>query len=136
MNTKKRTVKERSGKMPDILENLLQQVAVYWPPLAPNKSGRRLPDIDNPREVFVRWNWRNEDRQDIQGHKYVSTATVLHEDVEIELEGFLWLSPYCKETASGTALANIPSDVNRQRIMERQHIPDIDNDEQLYKAIV
>jgi len=121
--------------MTTILEDLLTQVAIYWPPGTPNEFNRIVPG--DPREIKVRWNYQLADRINDQGDQYLSSGEIYHQDTDIALRGILWLSEAKATDPTGTALASIPATIPKKgTILEIQHIPDVDNCEQLYKAFI
>ena len=123
--------------MSDILPELLKQIAVYWPPGAADRDNIKSPGT--AREIACRWNPKQIDRVDAQGSTYVSTAQIYHEDANVALEGYFWLSTYTTDDPAGSALAAAPTGSNipkNKRVKETEHVPDVDNDEQLYMAFV
>lgn len=88
----------------DILEDMRQQRAVYWPPMPPTRHGQKT--YDTPVELLVRWEQTGEVFLDRDGNQQVSRAMVYVGDDVLEL-GVLWLSTKTLDDSEGSALGEL-----------------------------
>jgi hypothetical protein len=93
----------------DLLEDMREQRAVYWPPGPLDQNGQHT--FLEPVEILVRWEQSGEIFLDRQGNEQVSRAEVyvgeLPEGGEVEELGALWLSSKTIDDADGSGLAEI-----------------------------
>ena len=101
--------------MPDIVDNMLQQVLVYWPKGTKGRDGTYSEGT--PVEIVCRWENRSSELVDSEGSTYMSQAVIYTNDDTIELQGWVWLSDATREDAAGTALAAAPSSPPKNQVV-------------------
>lgn len=115
-------------------DELLTKMAVYWPPSDFDEDGER--SIGTAVERQCHWEDKHEEAIDAEGKTFITSGQVFLKE-EVTTGGWLWLSTAKVSDASGTALAAKPSTPpNKQIIRAVQYMPDIDDGEVLYKALI
>jgi len=113
---------------------LMEMVAVYWPPGTPNEYGER--GYDDPVEIPCYWSTNKSETIDSQG-RLVNVSASVYTTTEVTVDGWLWLSTAKVYDAAGTALAEAPdSPPDNQKIKSVAITPDIDTPETMYQASV
>lgn len=110
--------------MVDILPGLLNQVCTYWAPSSTNEYGRRT--YAAAIELPCQWENTTQVLDSPEGKQLTITATVFLSQA-VEKDGILML----------TALSDAPATPDETyRIKQVLSFQDIDNDEQLWKALL
>lgn len=114
--------------MTSFIDNMLEQTAVYWPPVSAfDRTGR--PILTDPVEIFCHWEDRAEQYIDAQGTTRVSRSVVYLSD-QVELGGKLMLG----------SLDDLPSDLlptsDAWEIMAVMRCPSIRNTAALWTAFL
>jgi hypothetical protein len=92
----------------------LNQLATYWGSPTPGGFGGHT--FDDPQEILVRWEEKNEEFVDNQGNSKISMA-VVYADTDLEVGGYLFL---------GTSLAADPTSLDDALPIQRYaKMPDI-----------
>ena len=122
--------------MPNILQDLLKQIAVYWEPGPLQEDGERDYSGVTPVELVCHWSHNFREATTPEGEVFNSTATVnLMEEVEIN--GILWLSSYTVLDSTGSALTEAPASPPMNQIIQGLGlVTDIDGIETHYTAML
>lgn len=96
----------------NIKKKFLRESAVYWPPLQAGPNGVMV--FDNPVQLAVRWEHRNELQMEPNGDKWMSKAIVLVE-MAIQIQGVLL---YCGPRFGPTGVIDyMPTKVDQSDIL-------------------
>ncbi len=120
--------------MANILSDLLNQIAIYWPVGALTESGRR--DYSAVTAVEIPCYWANEVASftDVVGRRLDYNCRIIT-SYEIQQEGVLWLSTAKPSDPAGTALSQIPSSIPmHQKIRYVERYFSLDADETMFKG--
>lgn len=113
-------------------DDLLSKIAVYWPPGDIDEDGERA--VGTPEEMQCHWEDEHRETIDENGKEFISQATVYLKQA-VDVGGWLWLSSKTVDDAAGSALAEAPATPNHNLIIRScNKMPDMDNDETLYRA--
>ena len=122
--------------MSKMLPELLKQVALYWEQGEVTATGRR--DYSGVTPIEIPCHWKNEivrfntnDGTVMKTHAFVWTS------YEVKQGGVLWLSSALTSAPAGTALAETPSAIPTNQLIEdvERHWS-VEGDEVLYQAMV
>ena len=113
---------------------LLNNIAVYWSPGLIREDGER--EIGVPVEMPCHWESVSRKNIEVEG-KLVVVSALIFLSSEIKVGGWLWLSNVTVFEPSGTALLRAPTiPPKKQKILQVDRIPDIDNDEAVWRATI
>lgn len=108
-----------------MISRFLKQTAVYWG--GPVNNGTGGYNFDDPIEINVRWEDKQEVLEDDQGNELISRA-VVYTNQQLEEQGYLYLG-----RLDDMESASSPSDITgSRRIVQIGSIPSLDASQTLY----
>lgn len=119
----------------DVLDEMCNQIAVYWAPGAETQSGQVVYTVQ-PVEIACRWEDTASVFIDRQGDEATSKAEVFVREKVSEL-GVLWLSNYSIEDPPGCALQSLATcsqnnpflNPNAYEIRRVEIVPTVDDED-------